>query len=98
MYVPPGSGKQKLINPTMERGTPPNHLHQKAFNNSLQANIIFNVADGSIIEANRAACRLLGYSKKELLTKSRKDIFNISEDSYKKMLRQRKAEGSAKAD
>jgi PAS domain S-box-containing protein len=74
------------------------NLLQKAFENSLQANIISIVADGSIIRANRAACKLLGYSKKELLTKKRKDIFQISEDSYKLMLRQRAQEGSAKAD
>lgn len=76
----------------------PDHLHQKAFQHSLQANIIFIVSDGRIIQANRAACKLLGYSKKELLTKYRKDIFTVSDSSYKKMMRQRKAEGSAKAD
>jgi len=82
------------------RGTTfiPDHLLQKAFENSLQANIISLVADGRIIRANRAACRLLGYSKKELLTRKRKDIFQISEESYKLMLRQRTLEGSAKAD
>src|SRR5258708_6606770 len=78
--------------------TPPEHIYQKAFNNSLQSNIIFTVSDGRIISANRAACKLLRYSKKELLTRYRKDIFSISEDSYKKMFRQRKAEGHAKAE
>ncbi|MDO6431126.1 PAS domain S-box protein [Flavitalea sp. BT771] len=76
----------------------PDPLLQKAFENSLQANIISLVADGRIIRANRAACRLLGYSKKELLTRKRKDIFQFSEESYKLMLRQRTQEGSAKAD
>jgi PAS domain-containing protein len=37
-------------------------LHRQAFDHSLRANIIFIVADGKIIRANRAACRLLGYS------------------------------------
>jgi PAS domain S-box-containing protein len=41
---------------------------------------------------------LLGYSKRELLTRKRKDIFQISEESYKLMLRQRTKGGSAKAD
>ncbi len=77
---------------------PPDHLHEKAFDNSLRANIIFRASDGGIIKANRAVCKLLGYSKKELLTKNRKDIFSVSESSYKKMLRQRKTEGGAKAD
>jgi PAS domain S-box-containing protein len=73
-------------------------LHLQAFDNSLRANIIFTVSDGRIISANRAACKLLGYSKKDILTKHRKDIFNISEDSYKKMFRERNADGSVKAD
>lgn len=76
----------------------PDPILQQAFENSLQANIISIVADGRIIRVNRAACRLLGYSKKELLTRKREDIFKISEDSYKTMLLQRTAEGSAKAD
>src|SRR5258706_837626 len=95
MITSQDSTEQKLIDPTKEILS--DHLHEKAFNNSLQANIIF-IADGSIISANRAACKLLGYSKKELLTKNREDVFNISQDSYKKMIRERKAEGSAQAD
>lgn len=74
------------------------HIFQKAFENSLQANIISIVADGRIIRANKAACKLFGYSKKELLKKNREEIFLISEDSYRKMLLKRKAEGSARAD
>ena len=73
-------------------------LLQKAFENSLQANIICIVAGGRVVRANRAACRLLGYSQKELLTKSRADIFQISEAKYKKMLRQRTMEGGARSD
>ncbi len=66
-------------------------LHRLAFDNSLQANIITKVSMGKIIAANNAACKLLGYSKKELLTKSRKNIFDINENSFKKMLKQRAA-------
>ncbi|HTI12076.1 MAG TPA: PAS domain-containing protein [Puia sp.] len=74
------------------------HLHRQAFDNSLQANIIFIVSNGRIVKANKAACKLLGYPKKELLVKNRKDLFNITESGYKRMLRQRKIEGFAKAD
>jgi PAS domain S-box-containing protein len=74
------------------------YIFQQAFEHSLQANIISIVGNGRIIRANRAACRLLGYSKKELLTRNREDIFRITEASYKRMLVERKAEGSAKAD
>src|SRR5580658_9388596 len=74
------------------------YIFQQAFEHSLQANIISIVGNGRIIRANRAACRLLGYSKRELLTRNREDIFRISEESYKRMLLERTAEGSAKAD
>src|ERR1700722_17909203 len=78
--------------------SPPDHILQQAFENSLQANIISIVSSGRIIRANRAACRLLGYSKKELLTRNRKEIFRITEKSYKLMIVERTREGSAKAD
>jgi PAS domain S-box-containing protein len=74
------------------------YIFQQAFEHSLQANIISIVGSGRIIRANRAACRLLGYSKKDLLTRNREDIFRIKEDSYKRMLLERTVEGSAKAD
>jgi PAS domain S-box-containing protein len=90
--------KQKLPDQANEKEAPVDLLHQKAFDNSLQPNIIFIVANGKIIKANKAACKLLGYSKKDLLTRYRKDIFSISESSYKKMMRERKLQGSAKAD
>ena len=72
-------------------------LHHLAFDNSLQANIVSTVSSGKIIIANSAACKLLGYSKKELLTKSRADIFDINESSFKKMLKQRTVEGQSAA-
>jgi PAS domain S-box-containing protein len=74
------------------------HLYQMAFNNSMQANIIFIVADGRIVSVNKAAYRLLGYSKKELLTKNRKDIFSISDESYIEMIRKRRQQGHAQGD
>lgn len=64
----------------------------------MQANIISLAANGRIIRANRAACKLLGYSRKELLTRKRADIFRISDANYELMLLQRAVEGSAKAD
>lgn len=72
-------------------------LRHLAFDNSLQANIITAVNLGKIIMANRAACKLLGYSKRELLTKTRSDIFAIKEASFKKMLGQRTVEGQSRA-
>lgn len=70
---------------------------QLAFYNAAQANIISIVSTGKIVIANVAACKLLGYSKKDLLTKSRKNIFDIKEAGFKKMLRQRTKKGHSMA-
>ncbi len=70
-------------------------LHHQAFDNSLLANILSTVKDGKVILANNAACKLLGYTQKELLTKTRSDIFDIAESNFKKMLKQRSAEGGS---
>ncbi|HMH34979.1 MAG TPA: PAS domain S-box protein [Puia sp.] len=73
-----------------------NMLRHLAFDNAAQANIISIVSSGKIIVVNNAACKLLGYSKKELLTKNRAEIFDITENGFKKMLKQRMAEGQSK--
>ncbi|HEY5407074.1 MAG TPA: PAS domain-containing protein [Ginsengibacter sp.] len=68
-------------------------LRHLAFDNSVQANIISIVSSGKIIMVNRAASKLLGYSKRELLAKNRATIFKTGEDSFKIMLKQRAADG-----
>ncbi|MGG9960300.1 PAS domain-containing protein [Ferruginibacter sp. SUN106] len=73
------------------------NLSQLAFDNVAEAHVIIIVSTGKIIMANSACCKLLGYSKKELLTKKRADIFDIKEGSFKKMMKQRTAEGKSKA-
>lgn len=85
--------KHKSIRVKQKKAAASDHLHHLAFDNSLQPNMIFIVRSGKIIKANLAACKLLGYSKKELLAKSRKDIFNISESNYIKMLKKRATDG-----
>ena len=82
---------------TTRASAPDDKLRLLAFDNSLQANIITNASSGKIIMANSAACRLLGYSKKEMLTKDRTSIFDINEGGFKKMLKERTAEGHSKA-
>jgi len=70
-------------------------LHHLAFDNSAQANIIFTVSNEKVLKANRAACKLLGYSKKELLTKYRPAIFIITASSFKNILKHSMAEGQS---
>ena len=72
-------------------------LAQLAFNNAAQPNIITIVSSGKIILANKAACTLTGFSKRELLTKSRASVFDTNETGFKKMLSQRNAEGQSVA-
>ena len=99
MHSSPGTAKKiNIVVTKREETSNPDHILQQAFETSLQANIIALVGTGRLIRANRAACKLLGYSKKELLTKNRKDIFKRKEESYKRMLLERTREGSAKAD
>jgi PAS domain S-box-containing protein len=74
------------------------NLLQRAFDNSLVASIISIVDNDRIMRANLTACKLLGYSKKQLLKMKRADIFKVSERNYKKMLQQRKEKGRARAD
>jgi len=74
------------------------NLCHLAFDNSLQANIIvLPGCNGKIIIVNSAACKLLGYSKLELLSKRKEAIFDINESSFKKMLNQKTAKGYSTA-
>lgn len=70
-------------------------LHQQAFENAAQANIIFEIKTGKVIIANSAACQLLGYSAREILGKKRSGLFADKENTFKKMLATRKAAGQA---
>lgn len=62
-------------------------LYRQALDNSLEPNILSETDSGKIILVNAAACNLLGYSKKELLTRFRSEILDINERSFKKMLK-----------
>ena len=72
-------------------------LHRLAFDNAAQASIILDVNSGKIIDANKTACVLLGYSKKALLALSRATIFDTTEEGFKNMLIEREAEGHSVA-
>lgn len=99
MATPPKStnNKESRSSKKIPSSTTGDKLHHLAFDNAAQANIISTVSNGEIITANSAASKLLGYSKKELLTKKRSAIFDITESSFKKLLEQGKAKGGTKA-
>lgn len=66
-----------------------------AFEKAAQASIVTIVSSGNIIMANKAACKMLGYSKKEILQTQRQAIFDTREDNYKIMLEQRLTKGKS---
>jgi PAS domain S-box-containing protein len=74
-----------------------NILRKLAFDNSLQANIVLLSDTGNVVIANRAACKLLGYSKKALQAINRADIFETQESAFKKMFKQKKGATEFKA-
>ena len=72
-------------------------LHQQAFENSLQPNIISIVSTDIIASVNEAACQLLGYSKDEISGLSLQSIFVSTERRFKKMLKERNTNGRSAA-
>lgn len=72
-------------------GTPT--LQHQAFEHSLQPNIITNNTNGRILFANKAACALLGYSRKELQATTRAAIFGLNDRNFKRLLQQKRVAG-----
>ncbi len=80
------------------KSTASDHLHHLAFDNSLLANIISIVSNGKIIAANQSAAKLLGYSNKNLLTRNMRDIFPVSDNNFKQILKHSSTAGHAVGD
>ena len=74
---------------------PSDRTRHLAFDNSFLPNIISIVSDGKIIDVNHAAARLLGYSKRALLSMHMPDLFSGAEDDFGLMLKQRSKSGHA---
>jgi PAS domain S-box-containing protein len=94
---PPYLRQKKVRKSTSRLSNTADTLREQAFENSAQANIIFEVKTGKLIMANLAACQLLGYSQKEILRTDRSGIFAVTESNFKKMLVKRKTTGQAVA-
>jgi PAS domain S-box-containing protein len=97
IWSPPSHDRKRDLIKKSE-GMQSDHLHHLAFDNSFLANIISIVRTGKIIGANHSACKLLGYSKKALLTKQMEDIFLVSDTAFKQLLKRRSKEGHAMGD
>ena len=68
-------------------------LKDQAFNNSLLPNLLSTIGPSKILMANQAACKLFGYSKKDIISKTTYSLFNIDKSSFKDLLKQRNQEG-----
>ncbi len=64
------------------------NLAQLGFDNSSRASIIFTLSSGKIRMVNKAACKLLGYSQKALLSINKIDVFATTKSDFKKLLQQ----------
>lgn len=74
-------GKKSLAAPPVN-----NHdLSKLGFDHSSIAGIIYSVSSGSILMVNKAALKLLGYTKKELLFTNRNRLLDITETRLKKL-------------
>jgi PAS domain S-box-containing protein len=68
-------------------------LKDQAFNNSLLPNILSTIGPSKILMANKAACKLFGYSKKNIIFKTTYSLFNIDKSSFKNLVKQRNRDG-----
>lgn len=74
--------KKKSSNKSINAAT----LQHLSFEHSSQPQFITNNTSGKIILVNHAACQLLGYNRRELLTKRRATLFNLKESHFKELL------------
>ena len=86
-------GKKKKTVATASSKVSTQNLYEEAFDKSAEAHIVFRIKTGEVVVANAAACRLLGYSATEILSKHKSAIFADYEKEFKTMLLQREAEG-----
>jgi PAS domain S-box-containing protein len=80
---------------TREATSEKDKLYRIAFENSAEG-LMLTDAVGGILDANPAACRILGYNdKEELLTLQREDIIDMTDPHLPVYLEQRKHQGYA---
>ncbi len=69
------------------------HLHYKALIDNSMSAIFFSMTDGSILEVNRAATEMFGYTEDEFRKIGRQGIFDQADPVFLKMLSERKKQG-----
>ena len=72
-------------------------VYHAVFENSCHANCIGN-GHGKILEANKAVCKIFGYTEEEMIRLSTKEIFDAMDSNYAKYQNERESNGKAKAE
>ncbi|RZI44123.1 PAS domain S-box protein [Herbaspirillum sp. HC18] len=72
--------------------------YRALYENSHDAILLTRPADGAVLAANTAACRLFGYPDQELLSMHRDDLLDSSDPRFVKAWEERAAVGSAAAE
>jgi|AntDeeMinimDraft_5_1070356.scaffolds.fasta_scaffold02335_1 PAS domain S-box-containing protein len=67
--------------------------YRMQFEHNLEGTLITST-EGHIIDANPAACTMLGYTKQELLKRSREEVMDVNDTVYRQALHQREQTGS----
>lgn len=70
------------------------HKYRAFFENSLDA-MLLTSPEGTILEVNEAACKLWGYSEREMKSLRREDIVDTTSDNYEEFLKKRTETGIA---
>ncbi len=68
-------------------------LHYQALIDNAMSAIFFTITDGTILEANRAATEMFGYTEEEFRKVGRQAILDHSDPVFQKMLSERKKHG-----
>jgi PAS domain S-box-containing protein len=82
-----------MVSKKLVSQTTANTLKDQAFNNSLLPNLLSTIDPSKILMANPAACKLFGYSKKAIVSKSTFSLFEMDKSSFTDLLKQRNREG-----
>jgi PAS domain S-box-containing protein len=71
-------------------------IFHAVFENNFYASCIAN-GQGQTLEANEKFCKIFGYTSREMIRLSTKELFDVKADSYFKYLIERNLQGKARA-
>ncbi len=69
------------------------HLYYKALINTSMTAIFFSISDGTILEANRSATEMFGYTEDEFREIGRDRIFDLADPNFQQAISERKTKG-----